>query len=90
MSGIAQTSANTEDRVWLALNKRKEAHVADVRFGLFCRRRNQDGTVDAICTRCYRTVSTSRDESDLKPVEQSHDCDEFERQSMSTMYSDRE
>jgi hypothetical protein len=41
----------------------------------FCHRRNNDGTIDSICTRCYVTVGTALNESELPKIEPSHTCD---------------
>ena len=41
----------------------------------FSHRRNNDGTIDSICTRCYLTAGTARDESQLPEIEHSHTCD---------------
>jgi hypothetical protein len=40
----------------------------------FVRRHNQDSTVDSICTKCYQTVATERDEDHLSSAEQGHIC----------------
>jgi|CZKL01.1.fsa_nt_gi hypothetical protein len=42
----------------------------------FPRRVNADGTHDSICIDCFRTVGTAQRESDLKPFEEHHVCDE--------------
>ena len=41
----------------------------------FSHRRNKDGTIDSICTRCYMTVGTALNESELPKIEHSHTCD---------------
>ena len=41
----------------------------------FCHRSNKDGTIDSICTRCYLTVGTALNESELPEIEHSHTCD---------------
>ena len=41
----------------------------------FSHRRNKDGTIDSICTRCYVTVGTALNESELPKIEHSHTCD---------------
>lgn len=40
----------------------------------FPHRRNSDGTVDSICPKCFRTVSTQSDENLLIRFEQEHVC----------------
>ena len=40
----------------------------------FSHRRNQDGTIDSIGARCYLTVGTARNESELPKIEHSHAC----------------
>src|ERR1700677_4932872 len=37
-------------------------------------RHNRDGTIDSICTRCFETIATTTDESDLQKPEESHIC----------------
>jgi hypothetical protein len=39
----------------------------------FVRRKNQDGSVDSICTRCYVTVATGS-ETELELAESTHQC----------------
>jgi hypothetical protein len=49
----------------------------------FARRRNRDSTVDSICTKCYQTIASERDETKLTSAEEGHTCDpygEFNRQ----------
>ena len=41
----------------------------------FCHRRNKDGTIDSICTRCYLTAGTALNESALPEIERGHTCD---------------
>ena len=45
----------------------------------FSHRHNPDGTYDSICNKCFMTVGTKRKEVDLLEVEQSHVCDEEDR-----------
>ena len=40
----------------------------------FSHRRNKDGTIDSICARCYLTVGTAWNESELPKIEHSHTC----------------
>jgi hypothetical protein len=40
----------------------------------FARRRNQDLTVDSICTKCYQTIASEEDETKLASAEQGHTC----------------
>ena len=35
---------------------------------------NSDGTYDSICLDCFRTISSTNDESDLERSEQDHIC----------------
>jgi hypothetical protein len=41
----------------------------------FPHRGNKDGTIDSICPRCYMTVGTALNESELGEIEHSHICD---------------
>jgi hypothetical protein len=43
----------------------------------FPHRANDDGTFDAICPRCFVTVSQQRREADLEQFERDHICDEW-------------
>ena len=43
----------------------------------FFHRRNKNGTIDSICTRCFVTVGTALKESELAEMEQSHTCDPY-------------
>jgi hypothetical protein len=43
----------------------------------FCHRRNNDGTIDSICTRCFATVGTAQKESELPEIEHNHTCDPY-------------
>jgi hypothetical protein len=40
----------------------------------FRHRQNSDGTFDAICIQCFRTIATQRRESDLAAPECLHVC----------------
>jgi hypothetical protein len=40
----------------------------------FRHRQNSDGTFDAICLQCFRTIATQRRESDLAAPECVHVC----------------
>jgi len=40
----------------------------------FPHRRNPDGTFDSICTKCFATVATKTQESDLQDAEAAHIC----------------
>ena len=42
----------------------------------FRHRRNQDGTWDSICMRCYLTAAHTLGEQSLRSVESGHRCDE--------------
>jgi len=49
----------------------------------FARRHNRDASVDSICTRCYQTIASADNVSELASPEQSHVCNlngEFNRQ----------
>jgi hypothetical protein len=41
----------------------------------FARRIHLNGTIDSICLRCFHTVATSQDESDLLVYEARHACE---------------
>jgi hypothetical protein len=41
----------------------------------FYRRKNPDGTVDAICLICYLTAAKADNEADLHEKEAAHRCD---------------
>jgi hypothetical protein len=41
----------------------------------FAHRRNDDGSFDSICPRCFRTIAQSARESDLQIAEDGHVCD---------------
>jgi hypothetical protein len=41
----------------------------------FTHRKNQDGTTDSICRRCFVTVVTASREEDLDRAEHTHCCD---------------
>lgn len=41
----------------------------------FPHRMNNDGTIDAICPRCYATIGTSTLEADLERIEAAHTCE---------------
>jgi hypothetical protein len=43
----------------------------------FFHRSNKDGTIDSICTRCYVTVGTAHNESELSEIEYNHTCDPY-------------
>jgi hypothetical protein len=43
----------------------------------FPRRLNNDGTYDSICNRCFKTLATSSDETELLNAEQAHICPGF-------------
>jgi hypothetical protein len=44
-------------------------------FVSFARRQNHDATTDSICTRCYQTIASSENASDLAVYEEAHLCD---------------
>ena len=41
----------------------------------FVLRRNADGTVDSICTVCFLTAASAKDESEVREMERFHQCD---------------
>ncbi|WP_158748241.1 hypothetical protein [Acidobacterium sp. S8] len=43
----------------------------------FAHRANKDGSFDSICLKCYATVGTAYDESDLDAMEAVHHCTEW-------------
>jgi len=43
----------------------------------FAHRANKDGSFDSICLKCYATVGTAYDESDLDAMEAVHHCVEW-------------
>ena len=43
----------------------------------FFHRRSKDGAIDSICTRCYVTVGTARNESELPEIEHNHARDPY-------------
>jgi hypothetical protein len=52
-------------------------------FISFAQRRNNDSTVDSICTRCYQMIASGHDDRTLTGAETSHLCDpkaELDRQ----------
>ena len=40
----------------------------------FAHRHNADGSWDSICTRCFFTIATERNEKSLSAQERDHDC----------------
>ena len=44
-------------------------------FLLFAHRNNPDGSCDTICSRCFQTIATVRDEAELPRIESKHVCD---------------
>jgi hypothetical protein len=45
---------------------------------VFPHRQNSDTTFDSICTNCFATIATSREEADLKTAEDAHICPGFD------------
>ena len=41
----------------------------------FAHRPNNDGSVDSICLRCFRTIASNNHEMNLATVESQHECD---------------
>lgn len=54
-------------------------HLADG----FRRRRNEDGTFDSICLRCFLTAASAPEESELTSLELKHVCDPVRREFVS-------
>jgi hypothetical protein len=48
------------------------SHPADEKH--FCLRRNRDGTVDSICTKCFLTVYRGESEVERRQAEENHVC----------------
>jgi hypothetical protein len=44
-------------------------------FISFARRRNRDSSIDSICTKCYQTIASADDASELEIAEKNHLCD---------------
>ena len=45
----------------------------------FSHRKNPDGTWEAICSDCLRTIARVKDQADLEIIERIHDCALFAR-----------
>ncbi len=43
-------------------------------MAIFPRRRNQDGSIDSICTKCFRTIASRTSEAHLAEEEKRHSC----------------
>ncbi|HTB97115.1 MAG TPA: hypothetical protein VK716_08920 [Terracidiphilus sp.] len=43
----------------------------------FPHRHNADGSHDSICTKCFQTVASVRDEATLAEREKKHQCDPY-------------
>lgn len=41
----------------------------------FVHRENRNGTFDSVCTLCFQTVATVKEETSLKKFENEHVCD---------------
>jgi hypothetical protein len=46
-------------------------------FPAFARRRNQNSSVDSICTKCFLTIASASVEEGLVAHEEKHVCDPF-------------
>jgi hypothetical protein len=44
----------------------------------FSHRHDANGSHDSVCTRCYVTVATAQNESELASHESAHICDEWD------------
>jgi hypothetical protein len=47
----------------------------DTAASLYAHRKNPDQTWDAICLKCFRTIATAEQETDLIDREANHKCD---------------
>ena len=45
-----------------------------IRFFIFAHRHNPDGTCETICSRCFQTIATVRDEAEFPTIEREHVC----------------
>jgi hypothetical protein len=43
----------------------------------FAHRRNDNGTTDSICLKCFRTIATKRTKAELVDSEAAHECGGF-------------
>jgi hypothetical protein len=46
-------------------------------FPSFARRRNQNSSIDSICTKCFLTIASAGAEEELAAHEENHVCDPF-------------
>ncbi len=46
-------------------------------FPPFARRRNQDSSIDSICTKCFQTIASAACEEELVTPEEKHGCDPY-------------
>jgi len=53
----------------------------------FAIRRNSDGSLDAICLKCFVTAGTTKSELELTTVEQAHQCDPVQLERLSGRFS---
>jgi len=44
-------------------------------FGDFVRRENKDSTVDLICTKCFRTVASAKNDAAFEEAKRLHTCE---------------
>jgi hypothetical protein len=56
-------------------------------FISFARRHKEDSTVDSVCTRCYQTIATDRNESKLVEAEEAHFCEPNDQMNMPFLLS---
>ena len=56
--------------------KKGGTSVMPIGFLIFAHRYNPDGTFDTICSRCFQTIATVRDETELPKIESQHVCDQ--------------
>jgi hypothetical protein len=45
---------------------------------IFSHHGNPDGTIDSICSLCFKTIATEATEADLRGAEEAHVCSGFE------------
>jgi hypothetical protein len=43
----------------------------------FAHRRNQDASIDSICTKCFQTIASENSELELTDHEEHHLCDPY-------------
>ena len=61
--------------LWGVEPKKGAISVMPIGFLMFAHRYNPDRTCDSICSRCFRTIATVRDQAELPKIESQHVCD---------------